>query len=113
MTPAIDGPDAWTDASHDRIRGELAAWLGEAPGERLPQTLCCERGGLLDPADWSLSLFGVELSERTLAVRVGLAFTEVVGGCNCHDDPSRHSGFQLLTLAIDRGDGRYRWQIAD
>ena len=42
-------------------------------------------------------------------VRLGVFFAEVVGGCNCHDDPVATHSYALLGLRIARSDGAAVW----
>jgi hypothetical protein len=64
-----------------------------------------EHGGRIDPRDLTLALLTertVSLGDRALSeVRVGVFFTETVGGCSCGDEPFTVSGYQALTLILD------------
>lgn len=79
--------------------------LKELPNERLPLQDACTRGGIVDPGSLAFSLLGVRLTEINIEARVAALFDEVVGGCNCHDDPVANAVYAVLVLDIARGDG--------
>ena len=112
---------ALTPAQCAALRDTGAASLGSvAVGslsalspERLPLNACCSRGGIPDSEDWSLSCLSTVRAGSTVTARLGLFFTEIVGGCNCHDDPSRFNDYQVVTAEIDCVSGSVRWTLND
>lgn len=73
---------------------------GLAPGA-LPLQSCTTRGGNIDDSDISVSVLNTRESGHCIEARLGVFFTEVVGGCNCHDDPVRENAYCEIAISID------------
>jgi len=62
----------------------------------------CLQGGWADHAGLELGLLNrAGDPRRGELIEVLALFTEVVGGCNCHDDPVRYPASCRLTFRID------------
>lgn len=96
----------------DALGAALADWLHALSTGALPAPLCCSRGGQIAPEDWSVSVLETRRSGDEIAARVGLFFTEIVGGCNCHDEPPRFSDYCELRLEISGESTDIRWRSA-
>lgn len=92
-----------------REPGELADCLSTAlrslPPGSLPLQAGCEQGGLVDDSDLSVSILGLTRSGGETTARIGVFFTEIVGGCSCHDDPVRANAHCMLEVVIRDADG--------
>lgn len=106
----ITDPPDLSHASALELPAVLANWLSALPADELPARLCCSRGGLIDPDDWSFSVLGVRDRDDCVSARVGFFFTEVVGGCNCNDDPSRFNDYCELIIEIMGAERTFRWR---
>ena len=62
-------------------------------------------GSLVDDRNISASVLSVEQDQDRFLARVGIFFTEIVGGCNCSDDPLEVNAYCVLEVAISRRDG--------
>ena len=71
------------------------------PGS-LPLQQFTTQGGVVDDADISVTVLSVVGHEHEILAKVGVFFTEVVGGCNCHDDPVHSNAYAEMMLAINR-----------
>lgn len=98
-------------ASGSELRSSLQSALARLPFDALPFTQCCERGGMVEREGWSIDLLNAERADSRIVARLGLFFTEVVGGCNCHDDPVRYNEYRVLELVIDCPTGRLTWKL--
>jgi len=83
----------------------LARALKALPAGSLPLQGGCDQGGLVDDRDISASVLSVDQTKDCVTARVGVFFTEIVGGCNCNDDPLEANAYCVLEVAIDRTDG--------
>lgn len=81
-----------------RLRDALLA----QPPETLPLHLACNQGGMVKAGDWSLSVLASERSADQAVCRVGVFFTEQVGGCNCHDDPLEARAYGVFEVRLSR-----------
>lgn len=84
-----------------QLKRQLALALAELPAEQLPLQDGCTQGGMIDASDLAVSVLDVQQSPGRLSARVGVFFTEVVGGCNCHDDPGRSNAYCVLEVGVD------------
>ena len=91
----------------------LASVLSSLSLDALPLPDCASRGGIIDPEDWSLSTLHVDRTAATLTARLSVFFTEIVGGCNCHDEPARYNEHAIFRADIDLGNGQVRWSRAE
>lgn len=71
------------------------------PSGSLPLQHGCLQGGLIDDSDLSLSMLSSSFDGDLVVVRVGVFFTEVVGGCNCHDDPVNNHAYAVIEVLLD------------
>jgi len=83
----------------------LADALCELPTGVLPLQHGCDQGGLIDDHDISASVLTVEQTTEKVTARVGVFFTEIVGGCNCHDDPVEANAYCVIEARIDCATG--------
>lgn len=60
------------------------------------------QGGLVDDSDISVTVIHTRENGQTLLAKVGVFFTEVVGGCSCGDDPFTQPAYCMLLVTIDR-----------
>ncbi len=83
----------------------LARALMALPAGSLPLQGSCDQGGVVDDGDISASVMRVDPADDRIIARVGIFFTEIVGGCNCNDDPLQANAYRVLEVAIRRTDG--------
>jgi hypothetical protein len=84
-----------------RLRAALLA----LPAGTLPLAEACTQGGLVDESDLALSVLSSEHSAQAARARVGVFFSERVGGCNCHDDPLDITAYAVIEVRLDRAAG--------
>lgn len=89
----------------ESFKQRLASALNALPGGSLPLHAGCEQGGLVDDRNISASVLSVEQDKDRFLARVGIFFTEIVGGCNCNDDPLEVNAYCVLEVTINRSDG--------
>lgn len=83
----------------------LAAALRALPRGTLPLDAGCELGGRVDDSDISVSLLDSAEGPERITARAGVFFTEVLGGCNCSEDPLEVNAYCILEVSIDRSSG--------
>ena len=101
--PELDLRHCLTDDGVDETALPLA--LRRLPPGALPLTEACTQGGIISDGDLGISLLSWATTGSHIVVRVGVFFEEIVGGCNCHDDPVAASRYAILGVRIARGDG--------
>jgi hypothetical protein len=98
----LDAADASGLARH------LAATLKSLPAGTLPLQAGCGQGGLVDDHDIATTILSTRQAAEQVSARVGVFFTEVVGGCNCNDDPVEVNAYCVIEVIIDRASGQVR-----
>jgi hypothetical protein len=99
-----------TDA--DEFKRTLAGALRALPPGTLPLQAGCFQGGWADDRDIAVTVLSASQAPDRITARVGVFFTELVGGCNCHDDPLEANGYCVLAVAIDRHSGAATIRVA-
>ena len=94
------------DAAEEALADCLAKALQELPPGSLPLRAGCNQGGLVDDSEIRVSVLGTVRGADRVTARVGIFFSELVGGCNCSDDPVAANAYCLLEVVVGRGDGR-------
>lgn len=66
-----------------------SAFLQEAIAQSnlLPLHKACHSGGVVKDGSVSISVLSVDEDQGFIKVKTQIFFDEVVGGCNCNDDP--------------------------
>ena len=102
MCTLLSSLQCWnTEAFSSTLKREIE----ELPAGALPLYQCTTRGGLVDDSNITATLLKTTESEQALQVKLGIFFSEIVGGCNCHDDPLVENGYAEIMLIIDRSSG--------
>lgn len=102
--------DGWESAG---FAEELKAELSALPAGTIPLQSATRQGGIVDDSAIAVSVLSSDGDERRIESRVLVFFDEIVGGCNCHDDPvSAHSQCTLL-VGIDRRTGEADFTVLD
>lgn len=90
---------AWgTDAFAQMLKDELEAFKASA----LPLDAAATPGCHIGEAPVKVTVLGADADARSLRVRVGAFFTEIVASCGCGDDPYEQSAYCELDVVIDR-----------
>ena len=92
-------------AFNDSFEAGLAAALEALPRGSLPLQAGCTQGGRADDSRVSVSVLDVTEAPDRVVARVGVFFIEIVGGCNCSEEPLEANAYCVLEVAIRRGDG--------
>ncbi|MGB5261534.1 MAG: glucosamine--fructose-6-phosphate aminotransferase [Gammaproteobacteria bacterium] len=88
------GTEYFEQTLKDEIEALDAAWLPLFTGTR--------QGGRVDAADIAATVLGSCAHEQTIQARVGVFFSEVVGGCSCGDEPFLQPAYCLLLVTIEK-----------
>ena len=75
----------------------------------LPLHLGLTEGGIVDDSDLEITILNTGDDERAILAKAGCFFTEVVGGCNCHDDPYTKHAYCELLVRIDKASAEAKF----
>ncbi|MDH5436257.1 MAG: glucosamine--fructose-6-phosphate aminotransferase [Gammaproteobacteria bacterium] len=75
---------AWsTDAFSRQLKLEIEALCTGA----LPLAQATTQGGKIDDSNITATVLSFTAQENIIQAKAGIFFTEIIGGCNCDDDP--------------------------
>ena len=79
----------------------------------LPLHRCVNQGGQVDASDMAVTVLDVSEVQHAIHARVGVFFTEVVGGCSCGDEPFEQPVYCELGVTIDRQSGEAVFNVIE
>lgn len=94
----------------DDFAAVLKAELKALPAGSLPLLHGLNEGGIVDESELEVSVFGPQQQGDEIRAKLACFFTEVIGGCNCHDDPHTRNAYCELLLHLDRHTGTARFE---
>lgn len=95
-------PDALRDWGNETFAQTLKAELRALGRGALPLQQGTTQGGLVDDSAIETTLLHARDAGGHLETRVGVFFTEIVGGCSCGDDPLQANAYCVLQIDIDK-----------
>ncbi len=101
------------DAQEAALADCLGTALKQLPTGSLPLRAGCSQGGLVDDSDITVTVLSVTHATDQVTARVGVFFSEIVGGCNCNEDPVAATAYCVLELALAHSDGRVTFTPLD
>jgi len=75
--------------------------LALAPGS-VPLQQVCTQGGHVDNDNIDLMVLSHHEDDINLQIKAGFFFIEIIGGCNCHDDPIDSSNYCEFLIIINK-----------
>lgn len=93
------------------LAATIKARLEALPPDALPLHKATTQGGIVGDQPISVTVLSASEASGAIKARVGVFFTEVVGGCNCHDDPYQANGYCELAVHVDRATGRLDFEL--
>lgn len=91
----------WNSAGFDAaLKSELVSLADGV----LPLQQASTHGGMVDGNSLSVTVISSNENPAGIAVRVGIFFTEIVGGCSCGDEPFETSGYCVLDISLDKSN---------
>lgn len=70
--------------------------------DTIPLYLATEQGGIIKPESISLSILSTSEDDNNIKIKAGFFFTEIIGGCNCDDDPSEANVYCVFLISIKK-----------
>ena len=79
----------------------------------LPLSRGTGSGGRIDGSDLAITVFSARENGPMVQARVGVFFTEIVGGCSCGDEPFSQPAYCMLQVIFDRQTACARFEPID
>lgn len=87
-----------TDLFNQSLKNELQ---NLKPGA-LPLHLGTTQGGMVDDSNISASIINSSDDDNFIQAKVGVFFNEIIGGCNCDDDPASENTYCEIRVSIEK-----------
>ncbi len=104
-------PDCLNCPDEAAFAARLKTAITQLPPGSLPLQQATTQGGLVDDSQIAVTVLGSEREGDEIIARVGVFFEEVVGGCNCHDDPTSVNSYCTLQVRINANNGEARFHV--
>jgi hypothetical protein len=83
----------------------IATKVQAMPISTLPLAAACNHGGHIDAGSLRASTVRTVPGAQETTVTIGMFFDELIGGCNCSDDPAAATGYAEFDVCIDLASG--------
>ena len=108
MTRFTESLSAWgTESFSPTLKREIE----ELPPGTLPLQQGTTQGGVVDESALSTTVINTTDGKDGIEARVGVFFSEIVGGCSCGDDPLTENAYCELSVTIDRATAETRFTL--
>jgi hypothetical protein len=73
--------------------------------------LATTQGGHIDPNKFSVTVLTTQDTLDAIEARIGVFFSEMLGGCNCSEDPVESDGYCELIVTINKQTALTRFAL--
>ncbi|WP_428086984.1 hypothetical protein [Candidatus Thioglobus sp.] len=84
--------------------------------DQLPLKECCNYSAMIDKDSIDVMILSSSANEKTIKLKIGVFFCEVLSGCACSDDPSQaqmlENSYCELLAQIDRSSAKIKFSYA-
>lgn len=94
--------DALLNWASDSFKPALKHEIESLKTGTLPLEKGLSQGGHIDDNDITATILSVSDNQLMIEAKVGIFFTEIVGGCNCNDDPMEINAYCEMKINIDK-----------
>jgi len=101
------------DWNSDRFVSTLKQEICDLPPGTLPLQQATDQGGMVEDSNIAVSVLRSDVNGNRLETKVCIFFNEIVGGCNCHDDPVSANLQATVLVSIDRNDAATSFTLLD
>lgn len=89
----------------DHFKSTLKQELETLPSGSLPLYQATQQGGQVDDSNIAVLINSVEEQDKLICVSIGVFFYEIMGGCNCGDEPPSENTYCDMLLSINKHSG--------
>jgi len=89
-----------------QFKSVLTLELLQLSSEELPLHKATNSGGFIKPEQLDLVILSTKENNDDLLIKTGIFFTELIGGCNCHDDPTEENIYCEALITINKKNAR-------
>jgi len=85
-----------------QFKSVLTQELLELDNTDLPLHKATNSGGFIKPDQLDLVILSKTENTEDLLIKTGIFLTEIIGGCNCHDDPVEENIYCQVLITINK-----------
>jgi len=86
----------------DTFKSSLKLEIENLDAGTLPLEHGVSQGGNIDDSNITATILNIADETSTITGKVGIFFTEIVGGCNCNDDPVETNAYCEIIITINK-----------
>ena len=94
--------DSLSQWNTDNFSSALKQELQHLKAGTLPLHKATNQGGIVDDSNLSVTVLTAHEYDEHIEIIIGVFFNEIIGGCNCHDDPVSENSYCEIMLNIDK-----------
>lgn len=87
--------------------------LEELPSGSLPLEKATTQGGMVDDKNISVGILNMQTNAPYIQIKFSVFFTEIIGGCNCHDDPAEANVYCEMLAKLHKQSGETSFTLLD
>ena len=95
-------PVAVSSWASDSFKQTLKSEIESLKTGSLPLQNGISQGGYVDDSNITATILSASDDHSVIRAKVGIFFTEIVGGCNCNDDPVEINAYCEIIINIDK-----------
>jgi hypothetical protein len=108
MPKLIESLRDWnTDAFTQTFKTEISG----LPAGTLPLVHGISQGGLVDESNLTVTILNTTEDESTIHLKLGVFFSEIVGGCSCGDDPLTENAYCMIQVTINKPNAETEFSV--
>lgn len=104
---------ALRDWGTPRFEQTLKHTLEQLAPADLPLSRARNAGGLIEDTRLAVTVISTDAALQAIHVRLGIFFSELVGGCSCGDEPYSQPVYCQLQVSIDRQTAEASFELLD
>jgi len=93
------------------LKVHFKAALESLAKEQLPLERCLSEGGVVDEVPFTVTIYNAALTEVGARAKIGVFFTEMVGGCSCGDGPYTINGYGEFEVVVEKTHSKVTFTI--
>lgn len=101
---------AWPSAA---FNNSVKLELKNLKPDILPLNKATTQGGRIDDNHIDFTILNTSDSDHSLQIKAGVFFIEIIGGCNCGDEPHSVNGYCEIQVSINKETSETHFILLD
>ena len=100
--------NCWGSNSFDSVFKDE---LKHAQSGTIPLHQGTSQGGIVDDNNISVLILNSDEVDDFIKIKTGIFFNEIIGGCNCHDDPVSENSYCEMEISINKKTAEVKFTL--